>query len=107
MQVSLKPKGKSRSKIVRITTAIGFALVIGSFGVGSVLADSPGHDNHGGAQHHDDGNHGGDRGHRGGYAPPSTNYYYAPQPNYYTAPEPYYYNNNEAPPSGISLFFGG
>ncbi len=67
--------------------------------------------NHGGDQHHDNGNHGG--GYRGPavvYAQPDYNYY-APQPDYYAQPEPYnYYGDSPeypaAPPQGVTLFFG-
>jgi hypothetical protein len=111
MQVSLEPKIELRSKIARIAAAVGLALVIGSFGVGSARADDHhGGNNRGGDQHHDNGNHGG--GYRGPavvYAQPD--YYYAPQPDYYAAPEPYnYYGDSPeypaAPPQGVTLFFG-
>lgn len=112
MQISLEPKIELRSRIVRIAAAVGLALVIGSFGVGSASADNNhGGNNRGGDQHHDNGNRGG--GYRGGptvvYAQPD--YYYAPQPDYYAAPEPYnYYGDSPqypvAPPQGVSLFFG-
>jgi len=112
MQISLEPKIELRSKIARIAAAVGLALVIGSFGVGSArAADNHGGNYHGGDQHHDNGNRGG--GYRGGpavvYAQPD--YYYAPQPDYYAQPEPYnYYGDSPeypaAPPQGVSLFFG-
>ena len=112
MQVSLESKIELRSKIARIAAAVGLALVIGSFGVGSARADDHHGDyNHSGDQHHDNGNHGG--GYRSGpavvYAQPD--YYYAPQPDYYAAPEPYnYYGDSPqypvAPPQGVTLFFG-
>jgi hypothetical protein len=111
MQISLEPKIELRSKIARIAAAVGLALVIGSFGVGSARADDHhGGNNRGGDQHHDNGNHGG--GYRGPavvYAQPD--YYYAPQPDYYAAPEPYnYYGDSPeypaAPPQGVTLFFG-
>ena len=38
MQISLEPKIELRSKIARIAAAVGLALVIGSFGVGSASA---------------------------------------------------------------------
>ena len=70
MQVSLKPKIELRSKIARIAAAVGLALVIGSFGVGSARADEHhGGDNRGGDQHRDNGNRGG---YRGGAAASST-----------------------------------
>jgi len=111
MQVSLEPKIELRSKIARIAAAVGLALVIGSFGVGSARADDHhGGNNRGGDQHHDNG----DRGRRGPavryvpqpdyyYAPPTPNYYYAPEPDYYYAPQPDY---DTPPPQGIQLFFG-
>ena len=109
MQVSLKPKIELRSKIIRIAAAVGFALVIGSFTIGSARADNDHRgDNRGGDQHHDNDN----RGYRGPavvYAPQPDYNYYAPQPNYYTAPDPYYYGPGpgyDAPPQGVSLFFG-
>jgi hypothetical protein len=101
-----------RTRIGRIAAAVGFALVVGSFAAGPVRAD----DNHRGGdrgrasdQHRDNDN----RGYRGGgnyyaYQQPD-NYYYAPQPNYYAAPDPYYYGSGpgyEAPPQGVTLFFG-
>ncbi len=111
MKVSLEPKIEMRSKIARIAAAVGLALVIGSFGVGSARADDHhGDNNRGGDQHHDNGNHG------GGYGGPAVvyaqpDYYYAPQPDYYAQPEPYnYYGDSPqypaAPPQGVSLFFG-
>src|SRR5271154_5836161 len=64
MQISLEPKIELRSKIARIAAAVGLALVIGSFGVGSArAADNHGGNYHGGDQHHDNGYHGG--GYRG------------------------------------------
>ncbi len=110
MQVSLKPRIELRSKIARIAAALGFVLVIGSFGVGPArAADHHGNDRgRGGDQHRDNDN----RGYRGPgvvYAP-QPDYYYAPQPDYYVAPEPYYYGDapgyDAPPPQGISLFFG-
>ena len=102
MQVSLKPKRELCSKIARIATAVAFAIVIGSFGVGPARA----------ADEHRGGG-GGDRGYRGGggYAPTVVDNYYAPQPDYYAAPEPYnYYGDSPqypaAPPQGVTLFFG-
>jgi hypothetical protein len=109
MQVSLKPKKELFSKIGTIATAVAFALVIGSVGVGSARADDHRSDRgRGGDQHRDNDN----RGYRGPavvYAPQPD--YYAPQPDYYTAPEPdYYYGSGPgyeaAPPQGVSLFFG-
>jgi hypothetical protein len=109
MQLSLKPKIELRKKIARIGAAVGFALLIGTFAVGSARADNDHHgDNRGGDQHRDDGN----RGYRGPavvYAPQPDYNYYAPQPNYYTAPDPYYYGPGpgyDAPPQGVTLFFG-
>ncbi len=109
MQVSVKPRIELHSKIVRIAAAVGFVLVIGSFGVGPArAADNHGGNNRGAAQHHDNGNRGAYRG--GGYAPTVVDNYYAPQPDYYAAPEPYYYGDapeyDAPPPQGISLFFG-
>jgi hypothetical protein len=109
MQVSSKPKTQLRSKIGRVATAVAFALVICSFGVGPArAADDHGNDRgRGGGEHHD----GGDRG-RGPniYYAPQPDYYYAPAPDYYVAPEPYYYGDEPQyvapPPQGISLFFG-
>ena len=112
MQVSPKPIKVSRSKIGRIATAVAFALVICSFGVGSAgAADHHGNDRGGGGgEHHD----GGDRG-RGPniYYAPQPDYYYAPAPDYYYAPEPYEYYppqpdyySPRPPPEGLSLFFG-
>jgi len=99
MEVSLKPKVRSRSKVVRIAAAIGFALVIGSFVVGPARADEHGHDHHGY-----------NRGYRGGYERQPMNNYYAPEPNYYAAPEPYEYNDSpryRSPVSqGLDMFFG-
>jgi hypothetical protein len=110
MQVSPKPKKESRFKIGAIATAVAFALVIGSFGVGSARADDHrgGDRDRGGDQHRDNDR----RGYRGPavvYAQPD--YYYAPQPDYYAAPEPDYYyapapQYDSPPPQGISLFFG-
>ena len=110
MQVSPKPKKASCSKIGRIATAVAFALVIGSFGVGPARADEHrGGDRGRGGDHHD----GGDRG-RGPtvYVAPQPDYYYAPQPDYYYAPEPYEYYSPQPeyypPPrrEGFNLFFG-
>ena len=111
MQASLKPKIESRSRIARIATAVGFALVIGTFAAGPVRAD--GH--HGGDR--DRGNNGhrdnDERGYRGGrnyaYEQQPDYYYYRPQPNYYAAPDPYYYGSDrsyDSAPPGVSLFFG-
>ena len=108
MQVSPKPKKALCSKIGRIATAVAFALVIGSFGVGPARAA----DEHrgGGGDHRG----GGDRG-RGPtvYVAPQPDYYYAPQPDYYYAPEPYEYYPPQPdyyppppPPEGVNLFFG-
>jgi hypothetical protein len=112
MQVSLRLKSELRSKIGRLAAAVGFALVIGSFAVGSARADNDhrGGNNRGGDQHRDNDN----RGYRGGgrgevYAAQPDYYYYTPQPNYYAAPDPYYYGPGpeyEAPPQGVTLFFG-
>ena len=97
-----------RSKIGRIATAVAFALVIGSFGVGPAgAADHRGGGNRA-ADHRGGGDRGGYRG--GGYAPTVVDNYYAPAPDYYVAPEPYYYGDGPEyvapPPQGISLFFG-
>jgi hypothetical protein len=113
MQASLKPRMELRSRIGRIAAAVGFALVIGSF-AGPVRADGDhrGGDDRGrgGDQHRDNDN----RGYRGGnnyyaYQQQPDYYYYTPQPNYYAAPDPYYYGSDrgyDAPPPGVSLFFG-
>ncbi|HVC44425.1 MAG TPA: hypothetical protein VND20_06365 [Candidatus Binataceae bacterium] len=110
MEVSLKPKVRSRSKVVRIAAAIGFALVIGSFVVGPARADEHGHDHHGYYQHRDNEHRGYNRGYRGGYERQPMNNYYAPEPNYYAAPEPYEYNDSpryRSPVSqGLDMFFG-
>jgi hypothetical protein len=106
------PKKASRFKIGRIATAIGFALVIGSFGVGPARAADDhrggGGGNRGAVAHRDSGYHGARRG-SVNYA--ATDNYYAPAPNYYYAPEPEQYYGPEQdysapPPEGISLFFG-
>jgi hypothetical protein len=109
MQISLKPEMKLRSRIARIAAAIGFALVIGSFGVGPARAA----DNHRGGggnrapAQRGGGDRGGYRGGGGGYGGTVVDNYYAPQPDYYAAPEPYYYGDAPAPPpQGVSLFFG-
>jgi hypothetical protein len=99
------PLGKDlRSRIGRLASAIGFAFLIGCFGVGPALAGGGGHNRGGG---HDGG--GGDRGRqqeprheerrsydRHEYAPVPD--YYAP-PNYYYAPPPTYYEAPPPPPS--------
>ena len=112
MEISPKPKKASRSKIGRIATAVAFALVIGSFGVGPARADDDhrgGDRGRGGDQHRDDGDRG--RGPNVYYAP-QPDYYYAPQPDYYYAPEPYEYYPPQPeyspppPPEGVNLFFG-
>jgi len=109
MKVSPKPKIELRYRIGRIAAAVGFALVISSFGAGSVRADDNHHDNDRGNQHHDNDNRGGYRGPAVVYAP-QPDYYYAPQPDYYAAPDPGYYGPGpgyDAPPSqGVTLFFG-
>ncbi|HKN13005.1 MAG TPA: hypothetical protein VJX68_07390 [Candidatus Binatus sp.] len=109
MQVSLRPKSELRSKIGRLAAAVGVALVIGSFAIGSARADNDHHgDNRRGDQHRDNDN----RGYRGPavvYAPQPDYYYYTPQPDYYAAPDPYYYGPGpgyDAPPQGVTLFFG-
>jgi len=111
MKVSLKPKIELRARLASIAAAIGFALVLASFGVGPARADDHrgGDRGRSGDQHRDNDN----RGYRGPavvYAP-QPDYYYAPQPNYYAAPEPDYYYGpgpgyDAPPPEGISLFFG-
>jgi hypothetical protein len=118
MEVSLKPEIKLRSRIARIATAVGVALVIGSFGVGSVRAAEGNHGGghggggHGSVQHGGGGYHGGYHGGGGGYGGPTVvDNYYAPAPDYYASPEPYGYYGpgpeyGEAPPQGVSLFFG-
>jgi hypothetical protein len=109
MEVSPTRKTELRSRIGRIAAAVGFALVICSFGVGPVRAADNYHDNNHGDQHHDSGYHGGYRGPAVVYAP-QPDYYYAPQPDYYAAPDPDYYGPGPGydapPPQGISLFFG-
>jgi hypothetical protein len=111
MQESPKLEIELRSKIGRIAAAVGFALVIGSFAAGPVRAGDAhrgGDRDRGGDQHRDNDN----RGYRGPavvYAPQPDYNYYAPQPNYYAAPDPYYYGSGpgyEAPPQGVTLFFG-
>jgi hypothetical protein len=111
MVISFQPGKESRSKIGKIATAIALAFVICSVSVGPARADDHrGHDDRGGAHHHDNRNHG-ERG-RDVYAGPQPDYYYAPGPNYYTAPEPDYYYAPQPeyepppPPQGINLFFG-
>jgi hypothetical protein len=111
MQESLKPKLKMSSRIVKIAAAVGFALVIGSFGVGPAGAAD---NNRGGGNHvaqRGGGDRGGYRGGGGRSGPTVVDNYYAPQPDYYASPEPYnYYGNgpgyDEPAPQGISLFFG-
>jgi hypothetical protein len=112
MKVSPEPKKEVRSAMVKIATAVAFALVIGSLGVSAARADEYRGEDRGrqGDQHRDNDN----RGYRGpsfAYAQPD--YYYAPQPDYYYAPEPnYYYESRptyayDAPRSpGFNLFFG-
>lgn len=112
MQESFKPKMVLSSRIARVTVAVGFALVIGSFGVGPARAE----DNHrgGGGNHVVAQRGGGDRGgYRGGggwSGPTVVDNYYAPQPDYYAAPDPDYYGDapqyDTPPPQGITLFFG-
>lgn len=104
MKVSSKPGKGSRFKIGRIATAIGFAVVIGSFAVGTARADDHrgGHAAARGGDRHADNHDRGDRGHAV-YAQPD---YYAPPVNYYNAPEPYYYDSPQPAPQGIQLFFG-
>ncbi len=113
MQAWPKPKEELRSKIGRIATAVAFALVICSFGVGAARADDHhGNDRgRGGDQHHDGGDRDRGRGPNIYYAP-QPDYYYAPQPDYYYAPDPYEYYPPQPeyypppPPEGINLFFG-
>jgi hypothetical protein len=111
MQVSPRPKTELRFKFGAIATAVAFALVIGSFGVGSARADDHrGGDRDRGADQHRDNDNRGYRGPAVVYAP-QPDYYYAPQPDYYDAPEPDYYyapapQYDSPPPQGISLFFG-
>jgi hypothetical protein len=117
MRVSLEPKIKLRSRIARIAAAAGFALLVGSFAVAPAGAadNHGGGGNHGPAQHGGGGGgyHGGYRGGGGGYygGPTVVDNYYAPAPDYYASPEPYDYYGpgptyGEAPPQGVSLFFG-
>ena len=111
MQVSLEPKIELRSKIARIAAAVGLALVIGSFGVGSAsAADNHGGNYHGGDQHHDNGNHGG--GYRGARRRlRAAGLLLRAAAGLLRAPEPYnYYGDSPqypvAPPQGVTLFFG-
>ncbi len=117
MQVSLRPRMELRSKIGRIAAAVGFALVIGTVGVGPAHAD--GYNDNGDYSYSDNGRadrqyNNDNRDYRGGnnyyaYQQQPDYYYYAPQPNYYAAPDPYYYGSDRgysAPPPGVSLFFG-
>jgi hypothetical protein len=112
MQVSVEPKIELRRRIARIAAAVGFALVIGSFGVGMASAADHrggGGGNRGAVQHGGGGYHGGYRG--GGGGGTVVDNYYAPAPDYYASPEPYNYYGpgptyGDAPPQGISLFFG-
>ena len=124
MQVSLKPKTKLCSRIARIAAAVGFALVIGSFGVGSAYAGHGG-GNHGGGNH-GGGYHGGGGGYHGGGYHGGGGYYHGGggywgggggywgggpgYTNYYDAPSPYYYGSGPEyaypPPQGVPLFFG-
>ena len=124
MQVSSKPKSQLRSKIGRIATAVAFAVVICSFGVGQAGAADDHHRGGGGGRGGGEHRGGGDRGHGGGYHGGwgGDHYgggYYAPGPDYWVAPEPYGYygpapcygpDYNEdwgpPPPDGVSLFFG-
>jgi len=115
MRVSLEPKIKLRSRIAQIAAAVGFALVLGSFAVAPAgAADNHGGGDHGHAQRGGGGGgyHGGYRGGGGGYGGPTVvDNYYAPAPDYYASPEPYDYYGpgptyGEAPPQGVSLFFG-
>ncbi len=123
MQVSLKPRTELSFRIARIVAALGFALVIGCFGVGSAYAA------HGGG-HHGGGGHGGGgayHGRGGGGYHGGGGYYHGGggywgggggywggggygYPNYYDAPAPYYYGNGPEysypPPQGVPLFFG-
>jgi hypothetical protein len=113
MQESSKPKMELSSRIAKIAAAVGFALVIGSFGVGPARAAD---DHRGGGGNHvvaqsGGGDRGGYRGGGGWSGPAVVDNYYAPQPDYYASPEPYnYYGNgpgyDEPAPQGISLFFG-
>ena len=107
-----EPKIELRSKIGRLAAAVAFTLVIGSVGVGTARADNNHRGNdrgHAGDQHRDNDN----RGYRGGgtvyAARQPDDDYPAPQPNYYAAPDPYVYGNGpgyDAPPQGVTLFFG-
>jgi hypothetical protein len=112
MQLSLKPKNEFRTKVARIAAAVGFALLIGSFAVGSARADNghDGNDRDRGSDQHRDNDRRDYRGPAVVYAPAPDYNYYAPQPNYYTAPDPYYYGPGPGydapPPQGVTLFFG-
>ncbi len=122
MQVSFKPKKELRSRITRIAVAVGFALVIGSFGAGSAYAEhGHGGGHRGGGSYHarqrlsrkwlpevyGRGYYGRGRywGGGGGYWGGGGGY-----PNYYDAPSPYYYGEGPEysyqPPQGARLFFG-
>jgi hypothetical protein len=114
MQISPRPKIELRSRISTIAAAVGFVLVVGSFGIGSAHADGYYNDDnrYGDNSRADRQYYNGDSDYRGPavvYAP-QPDYYYAPQPDYYNAPEPDRYYRSEpsyrvqAP--GISLFFG-
>jgi hypothetical protein len=114
MQTPPEPKIEFRSRIARIAAALGVALVIGAFGIGSAHADgyNYGDNRYGDNGHGDQRYENGDRDYRGpavvyGEQP---DYYYAPQPDYYAAPDPdRYYRSGpsyQVTSPGISLFFG-
>jgi|SRR5271163_3236584 len=113
MEASLEPKKELRSSMARIATAVGFALVLGSFVAGPAHAydNNHGGPNHGPVQHGGGSYHGGYHGGGGGRGPTIVDNYYAPAPDYYASPEPYGYYGpgpeyGEAPPQGVTLFFG-
>ena len=115
MQASSKPKIQLRSRMAAIAAAVGFALVIGTVGIGAAHAD--GYNNNDDNSYNDNGPadrqyDNDNRDYRGpavAYAP-QPDYYYEPQPDYYAAPEPErYYRpgpSYQVQAPGISLFFG-
>jgi hypothetical protein len=113
MQASAK--SELRARLATIAAAVGFALVIGTVGVGPAHAD--GYNDNGDYSYSDNGRadrqyNNDNRDYRGPavvYAP-QPDYYYEPQPDYYAAPEPdRYYRpapSYQVQAPGISLFFG-
>ena len=109
MEVSPKPKTQLRSRIGKVAAAVGLALVIGGFAIGSAHADNRRRERHAYKNHY---NYNYNRGYRGrgyyAYGQPDY-YYYRPQPNYYNAPDPYYYGSDrryDGRRRGLNLFFG-